>query len=308
MSRPGRLFMPVIELAEYAGVLAVASVLRALPLDTASAMMGGLWRRIAPRTKRQARVLAHLKLAFPEKSDAERRQIAADMWENLGRVFAETFLVDRILAEPERLKFDLEIHAANLAKVGRGSVLASMHYGNWELAVWPATLSDLKPVGIYRELRNKRVDAYLRGLRDKLYPGGMFSKGDAVGVRTISLVKEGGNIALLADQRKQRGLDIDFFGHHAPTNPLPGLVARRFGVPLLAGRVVRENGVHFRIDVVEIPVVHSDDQKRDILETTIALHRQFEDWIRERPELWMWAQKRWSASIARGKAVAKADE
>ena len=119
---------------------------------------------------------------------------------------------------------------------------------------------------------------------------------------------EKGNIALLADQRKQRGLDIDFFGHNAPTNPLPALVARRFDVPLLAGRVVRENGVHFRIDAIEIPVARSDDQKQDIRETTIALHRQFEDWIRERPDLWMWAQKRWSASIAGGKAAAKTDE
>ena len=53
--------------------------------------MGALWRLIAPRLRRHARALAHLELAYPEKSAAEREHIAREMWGHLGRTFAEFF-------------------------------------------------------------------------------------------------------------------------------------------------------------------------------------------------------------------------
>ena len=62
-----------------------------MPLEFASWSSGLAWRLIAPRLHRQERVLRNLALAFPELSEAERKRIAADMWENLGRTFGEVF-------------------------------------------------------------------------------------------------------------------------------------------------------------------------------------------------------------------------
>ena len=33
----------------------------------------------------------------------------------------------------------------------------------------------------------------------------------------------------------------------------------------------------------------------DIIENTARIQGQFERWIREAPELWMWGQRRWSS-------------
>ena len=43
--------------------------------------------------------------AMPEKTPAEREAIALGMWGNLGRVMAETFLMDRLLKDPSRFEF-----------------------------------------------------------------------------------------------------------------------------------------------------------------------------------------------------------
>ena len=40
---------------------------------------------------------------MPEKTQAEREAIALGMWDNLGRVMAETFQLDRLLKDPSRL-------------------------------------------------------------------------------------------------------------------------------------------------------------------------------------------------------------
>ena len=58
---------------------------------------------VAPYDRRHQRALDNLAIAFPEKSLAEREAIALGMWENLGRVMAETMQIDRIIADPERI-------------------------------------------------------------------------------------------------------------------------------------------------------------------------------------------------------------
>ena len=77
---------------------------RLLPVDWAVSLFARAWRIIGPRSRRHARALSNLQLAFPEMTTAERDGIALAMWENMGRVVAETMLLDRILKQPERME------------------------------------------------------------------------------------------------------------------------------------------------------------------------------------------------------------
>src|SRR6202042_1760181 len=86
----------------------------------------------APRLRRQKRALANLELAFPEKSLGERKAIAAAMWENLGRTFAESFRIktltrgDVFLFEPAEV-FD------EAAAGSKPFIVCGLHLGNWEI-------------------------------------------------------------------------------------------------------------------------------------------------------------------------------
>src|SRR4029079_17754898 len=90
---------------EYAVLRTVAAIFRSLPLNFATAVSAFCWRRLAPiiNPKRHKRALDNLAIAFPEKSQEERQEIALKHWENLGRVMVETMRIDRFLAEPERI-------------------------------------------------------------------------------------------------------------------------------------------------------------------------------------------------------------
>jgi KDO2-lipid IV(A) lauroyltransferase len=61
---------------------------------------------------------------------------------------------------------------------------------------------------------------------------------------------------------------------------------------LIAGRVNRTGPGRFYVEATEIPVPHTDSRRADIEAATAALQAQFEVWIREIPEQWMWAHRR----------------
>src|SRR5262245_49307477 len=90
---------------EYALLRLVAGIFRALPLGGATSASAFAWRRLATivNPKRHQRALDNLAIAFPEKSEDERREIALKHWENLGRVMVETMRIDRFMKEPERI-------------------------------------------------------------------------------------------------------------------------------------------------------------------------------------------------------------
>ncbi len=289
---------------EYVLLRGVIELVRLLPLDTAVALFATLLRKLASRGRRHRRALANLERAFPEKTAAEREQIALKMWENLGRVVAETMQLDRLLEEPERIEV-VNAHIMRRYHGKMGSMICvSLHMGNWELTVLPVLQAGVAPAAVYRLVKNPYVDRYLRAMRKQLYPGGLFAKGRAgkhirAGHQTArqlgSYVRQGGRLAFLADLYDAKGIAVPFFGHPAKSTPFPAMLARRTGSRIWIARCLRVGErSHFKIEVRELKVFWSDDAKKDIERITAAMQQQFEEWIREAPEQWAWSNRKWS--------------
>lgn len=291
---------------EYVALRAIVGIVRAAPLDTASAVSGRAWRYLAPKItpKRHIRALANLAIAFPDMPPAEREKIALANWENLGRVMAETMQMDRILRDPKRIEIaNLQVFARYRDKLGP-VVGVSLHMGNWELAIWPLTLAGANPAAVYRSVNNPYVDQYLRHQRRDLYPGGLLGRGKVEGDHgegkktaryIMDYVRRGGRLGMVADLYDRTGLQVPFFGRDAGTVAMPAIIARRVGARIWLARCVRiGGGVKFRIELVELRIPRTANQSEDIRWATAAMQRQFEAWIREVPEQWMWSNRRWS--------------
>ncbi len=291
---------------EYVALRAIVGLVRAAPLDTASAVSGRAWRYLAPKItpKRHIRALANLAIAFPDMPPAEREKIALANWENLGRVMAETMQMDRILRDPTRIEIaNLQVFARYRDKLGP-VVGVSLHMGNWELAIWPLTVAGANPAAVYRSVNNPYVDQYLRHQRRDLYPGGLLGRGKVEGDHgegkktarfIMDYVRRGGRLGMVADLYDRTGLQVPFFGRDAGTVAMPAIIARRAGARIWLARCVRiGGGVKFRIELVELRIPRTANQSEDIRWATAAMQRQFEAWIREVPEQWMWSNRRWS--------------
>ncbi len=291
---------------EYAVLRSVVAVVRAFPLDTAVALSAKGWRLLAPliNPKRHQRALDNLAIAFPDKTETERRRIALAHWENLGRVMAETMQLDRIIREPGRI----EIASAHIFNRYRGKLGAAvgvtLHMGNWELAVWPFALAGANPGAVYRSVNNPYVDQYLRDQRRDLYPAGLFGKGKVEGdhgddkrtARIITdFVRRGGRLGIVNDLHDGTGVPIAFFGREAKTQPIGVMIARRVGARIWMARCLRVGTKsRFRIEMVELKIPRTANSSADIRAALADMQAQFEAWIREAPEQWMWSNRRWS--------------
>jgi KDO2-lipid IV(A) lauroyltransferase len=215
---------------EYGVLRTVAAFFRSLPLSFATSASAFAWRRLAPviNPKRHKRALDNLAIAFPDKSAAQRLEIALKHWENLGRVMVETMRIDRFLAEPERVDIvSQNIFSRYKDKLG-AAVGVSLHMGNWELAILPFTWAGANPAAVYRSVTNPYVDRYLRAQRKDLYPDGLFGRGnvgehgdDQKTARAImDFVRRGGRLGLVCDLYDRTGMPVPFFGKEAKTSLL----------------------------------------------------------------------------------------
>lgn len=277
---------------EYASFCCAAVLFSVLPVEASSTLSGKIWRLVAPLLHRHRRALAHLKRAFPEKTEAECERIARDMWENLGRNVAETFHLPEFFTS-ERIIIEDEASLRDLVGPTKGAVVCAAHQANWELASIGLLRLDLKPTGVYQKITNPYVDRRVRAMRQASYPGGLYPKRSATAMELIRYARAGGTIAFLADLRERNGVSVPFFGVPAPSTPFPALVARTLDLPLLAARMVREPGVRFRLSMQRVEVPKTGDRDADVRTATANVHAAFERSIRAKPEQWTWAHRRW---------------
>jgi KDO2-lipid IV(A) lauroyltransferase len=290
---------------EYAAVRAVTALARLLPLRLAVSWSATLWRILAPRLnpRRHQMALDNLRIAFPEKSGSERLAICLAHWENLGRVIAETVQIDRLLRDPSRIDIpDQHLLARYRDKLGP-AIGVSLHMGNWELAIWPLVVAGANPAALYRAIDNPYLDEYLRTKRRALYPAGLIGRrrtdaGPLDDLRTahrlMDHVRGGGRVGIVCDQYYRRGLPVPFFGRTTLAQPIAAIMARRLGARVWMARCRRiGTDSRFRIEIRELRVPRTANQAEDVRSVLAGMHRQFEDWIREAPEQWLWSHRIW---------------
>jgi Kdo2-lipid IVA lauroyltransferase/acyltransferase len=290
---------------EYAAVRVIAALARLLPLRVAVSWSAAVWRLLAPllNPKRHRRALENLKIAFPEKSPSERLAICLAHWANLGRVIAETVQIDRLLADPSCIEIpDQYLLDRYRDKLGP-AIGVSLHMGNWELAIWPLVVAGAKPAALYRAIDNPYLDEYLRSKRQALYPAGLIGRRRAdagplddlqTAHRLMHHVRGGGRVGIVCDQFYKRGIPVPIFGHTTLAQPIAAIVARRLGARLWMARCRRiGTESRFRIELRELRVPRTANQADDVRWVLAEMHRQFEDWIREAPDQWMWGQRIW---------------
>ncbi|WP_072392853.1 lipid A biosynthesis acyltransferase [Hyphomicrobium sp. CS1GBMeth3] len=291
---------------EYGLLRFIAGLVGLLPLETATGLSARAWRVLAPRInpKRHNRALANLAIAFPEKSDAERLEICMAHWENLGRVMVETMQIDRLIQDPSRIHIVSErLFGRYKDKLGP-AIGVSLHMGNWELAIWPFVEARANPAAVYRSVNNPYIDRYLRWQRRNLYPGGLFGRGKVEGehgddqktARILTdFVRRGGRLGLVCDLYDRTGLAVSFFGQDAKTQAIGAMIARRVGSRIWMSRCKRVGtSSRFEIEIRELRVPRTRNIGEDVRWIMVEMQKQFEAWVREAPEQWMWSNRRWS--------------
>lgn len=277
-----------------AAVFVLASLFRALPVAWASACGGVLLRFLGPLSRKDRIARRNLRAAFPDLAEPEIGRIMRGMWDNLGRGLGEFMHVPDLQIDGPDARIELVGAEHFRAAAERGAfVIFSAHMANWEAASVVAARLGCPLTNIYRHASIPIADRLMRRVRGQ-FCAEMIPKGAAEARKIILALKQGRPLGMLVDQKLNQGLAIPFFGRTAMTAPAPVELAYRFGCPLIPTRVERLPGVRFRVTIhppMELP--DTGDRQKDVVQALTAMNALLEDWIRERPEQWLWIHRRW---------------
>lgn len=275
---------------------------RAFPIDAVSDFGAWLFTRLGPLTGAHRVAGTNLRIAFPEKSDAEIAALLAEQWAHVGRWFTEFPILDRIIADPSRVEV---VGAERLAAIRDGAgpvVFISGHFSSFE--IMPAVIihSGVTCQITYRATNNPYVDERIRRSRFR-YGVRLFAPKGTDGARELlRALSRGESVALMNDQKFNGGVAAPLFGVTAHTAPGPSSFALRFGIPLQPMSVQRRDKARFRVVVHEpIRLTDTGDRTADIEAGVRTINAWMEDRIRERPAEWFWVHKRWPTEIYKRK-------
>jgi len=237
----------------------------------------------------------NLAIAFPGMSEARRKQLAQRAFQQAGRTAVEMLwspsLNDTTLAQIA--SFEGKEHLDEALERGRGALLTSAHFGNWELM--GAALAHLGvPIsGIARRIDDPDVEDVLYRLRTGAGSRVIY-KQDAVR-GALRALRDGEVVAVLVDQNTlaDQAAFVPFFGRQAATTRLTAQLHLRTGAPIVMMFCIPEQD---RYRFVFEPLEVSDDASSEdaaVKQLTAAFTRQIERRVRQHPEAWLWIHDRW---------------
>ncbi len=241
--------------------------------------------------------LDNLRLAFPEKSEAERVAIARANYDHLGQMIPDFLRVPTLPPEELDRMFVYEgwENYEKAAAAGKGVVACTAHFGNFDLLASAHTRRGVPITQLSREMGDNVFNALLHQARRRSGVEDLIiSKGQTMRA-LLRALRAGRVLGYVYDQNEVgRPIFPTFFGVPAATTSTPAFLARRAGAAVVFVVSVPLGDGRHKV-VIEGPLQPPDtgDPDADDLAFMQLLNDKLEAWVRRFPERWYWLHRRW---------------
>ncbi|MHC4842952.1 MAG: lysophospholipid acyltransferase family protein [Planctomycetota bacterium] len=243
------------------------------------------------------RALTNLHASYPEKSEEWIHQTGKKSFEHLAMFGMDVLIMPRIVEKHnwrEYSRFKNAEYAKWLMKEGKGVLLVTPHYANFEIIGYMLGLFGFDIYSVARPLDNKFINNWLYSVRQRHSQKIIDKKGATEMMSKITA--EGATLCFIADQDAgKKGVFVDFFGRKASTYKSIALLAVMNEIPIIAGGSRRvDDRFFFEINAVKIIFPEEwKDKDNPVTWITQEYTRAFEDLIREDPTQYWWLHRRW---------------
>lgn len=257
--------------------------------------LGDLIYRALPGRRAVAR--ENLALAFGrERSSEEIALLCRRSFQHLGMMVMEVcaFLLAPLVFVRSLVSVEGIEHLKSAMAQGRGALVLTAHFGNWELLAASHVLTGYPLSVVARPLDHPLLDRLATRLRER-------SGVEVIAKRwalpsMLAALRRGRMVGILLDQNSSRreGTFVPFFGVPASTSKSLALLALRTGAPVVPIFTHREaDGRHRVLIGPALPVASTGDRERDLHAATAAFTVAIEEVVRRWPEQWFWVHRRW---------------
>jgi KDO2-lipid IV(A) lauroyltransferase len=239
-------------------------------------------------------VLENLKLAFPEKSEEERKKIAKDFFRHLTDLIMESVKAFSISEKEisKRYTYKNPELVNNFTKQGRSIALVAAHQANWEWSISLPLVLDGNVSGAYTKLGNPYFEKVVRSSREKYGIIGYKTSETVKGMQKNFAEKTQGLYILLSDQSPQLHKTFywnEFFGVQVPMHTGAEILAKRFDLVVINYITRKVKRGYYE---TEFQLITDAPKEFEDYQITDKYTRLTENNIKQQPALYLWSHKR----------------
>lgn len=239
-------------------------------------------------------IMGNLSIAFPNKSEIEKKRILKKFYKHFTDIFVESIKAFTISEQQIRKRYTYKNPELvnNYFKEDKSVALVGAHLANWEWSFSLPLVLKSNIFGAYNQLRNETFEKTLKNSRQKF---------GAIGAKTLDFMKlvnqnfedkiQGAYI-LLSDQSPRIAKTFywgEFFGVKIPVHTGAEMLAKKYDLVVVNYRVKKIKRGYYEVDfelITEAPNAFKD------YEITDKFLRLTEKNIAEQPECYLWSHKR----------------
>jgi KDO2-lipid IV(A) lauroyltransferase len=242
-------------------------------------------------------ILGNLAMIFPELTGREQEQLVGRIYRNLSDIIIEgikAFFMTRCQVNRRHVIRNPEI-LEPFYQQGRGVIVVTGHYGNWEWGAFsPSLQTPYTVIGFYKPIRNPMIDSFVRRSRARF------------GARLASIYEtartfeenQGKPVIYLmaADQyppNLEKAHTVTFLGRPTPFLHGPEKYARLNDCVVVYVDIRRQKRGYYKM---ELSVLTETPSELPVGEITRRFAAKLESVIREDPANWLWSHKRWKSN------------
>jgi len=250
---------------------------------------------------RRGIVLGNLRRVFGRSlTDEEILTLAQSYWGHFVRFFVEwgcsplrTRNTNRSLVRVENIESPLRAH-----KEGKGILLLTGHFGNWEVATVAGIGQYPQFKGLLHFVRRPMKPKWFNEYLNRRFWRSGFGTVNHTGSldRILHLLETGNLVVFVFDQHAggRDGVVVDFCGHPAASFKSLAILALNTGAPVIPSSTWREaDGSHVLRFEDPLPLREHESVSEAIRLNTRAYNEALEKMLLRHPEQWIWMHRRW---------------
>jgi len=242
-------------------------------------------------------VKGNLRAAIPELKDARASRLAMEVFENFGRYLVAFFGL--IKGEKDYLKKSIRLvgleNLDEALSAGRGCIIMTGHFGNWELTGCATANQGYKVNAIVLDHADRRINDFFIKRRENVGIN-IIHAGNA-GAECRKALARGESIAIVCDRPfGDRGMEVDFFGKKALFPRGGALMSVKNNAPIVMCFSYREKDEqNVYTACFEKPIFPKQEGplKERMIELIQKFVGRFEYYIRRYPSQWYMFNRIW---------------
>ena len=258
---------------------------------------GVLW--CAQRQKR-ALMLELMRQALGDSySQAQLQHLCRQAYRQMGLTLTEILrLAETSPAElAQQTPLEGEEHLRQARAAGRGVILITGHFGNWELL--GARLAHFCGTDDFYVIGQPQRDQALTRLIDSIrhHHGLQVIPRGSAAREVLRALKKGGVVGILMDvDVKGNGIFVDFLGRPASTTTGPAAYALRTGAAVFLTFDLRQPDGRHVCHVVPVELTQTGRYEQDLQDNTARFNQLIAAQVQAHPEQWLWLPNRWRST------------